>query len=199
MKKLFTVLAAALMISVSASAQHEIGGIVGGMYGASYKYWFNDNVALQADLAVGLTEGSGAYYTRVNGTSYHSANFHTGMYDFTINPNALYHFELPANFKLYVGGGVGFGLVNFLESRLVQTCMIFCHRCQNTMIGSRSFRQNDNAGFYCRRIEYIAREINDAVHVGRLQNMCTDFLETVETKPSVRNNQRNGSVRFCDF
>ena len=123
MKKIFTVLAAALMISVSASAQHEIGGIVGGMYGASYKYWFNDNVALQADLAVGLTEGSGAYYTRVNGTSYHSANFHTGMYDFTINPNALYHFELPANFKLYVGGGVGFGLVNFLDGGDDKTVM----------------------------------------------------------------------------
>ena len=116
MKKLFTVLAAALMISVSASAQHEIGGIVGGMYGASYKYWFNDNVALQADLAVGLTEGSGAYYTRVNGTSYHSANFHTGMYDFTINPNAMYHWGLPMNFKVFAGGGASFGLVSPLEN-----------------------------------------------------------------------------------
>ena len=106
MKKLFTVLAAALMISVSASAQHEIGGIVGGMNGVSYKYWFNDNLALQADLAVGLTRAAGS-------TDGHS--WDAGMYDFTINPNALYHFELPANFKLYVGGGLGFGLVNNLD------------------------------------------------------------------------------------
>ena len=106
MKKLFTVLAAALMISVSASAQHEIGGIVGGMNGVSYKYWFNDNLALQADLAVGLTRAAGS-------TDGHS--WDAGMYDFTINPNALYHFELPMNFKIYTGGGLGFGLVNNLD------------------------------------------------------------------------------------
>lgn len=107
MKKFFTVLAAALMVTVSASAQHEIGGIVGGLNGASYKYWFNDNLALQADLAVGLTQAAG------NESGY---SWSHGLYDFTINPNALYHFQLPANFKVYVGGGVNFGLANYLES-----------------------------------------------------------------------------------
>ena len=107
MKKLFTVLAAALMISVSASAQHEIGGIVGGLYGASYKYWFNDNVALQADLAVGLTQAAG----RQGGYSWNN-----GFYDFTVNPNAMYHWELPMNFKVYAGGGASFGLVSPLEN-----------------------------------------------------------------------------------
>ncbi len=107
MKKLFTVLAAALMISVSASAQHEIGGIVGGLYGASYKYWFNDNVALQADLAVGLTRAAGS----TNGHSWD-----VGMYDFTINPNAMYHWGLPMNFKVFAGGGASFGLVSPLEN-----------------------------------------------------------------------------------
>ena len=107
MKKLFTVLAAALMISVNASAQHEIGGIVGGLMGASYKYWFNDALALQADLAVGLTQAAG----REGGFSWNQ-----GFYDFTINPNALYHWELPSNFKVYAGGGVSFGLVSPLEN-----------------------------------------------------------------------------------
>ena len=123
MKKLFTVLAAALMISVNASAQHEIGGIVGGLMGASYKYWFNDALALQADLAVGLTQGSGAYYTRVNGTSYHSPNASGGLYDFTINPNVLYHFGLPMNFKVYAGGGINFGMVNYLDGGNDKTLM----------------------------------------------------------------------------
>lgn len=106
MKKIFTVLAAALMMTVNASAQHEIGGIVGGLMGASYKYWFTDNIALQADLAVGLTQAAGS-------TSGYSWN--TGMYDFTINPNALYHFELPMNFKVYTGGGISFGMANYLN------------------------------------------------------------------------------------
>lgn len=112
MKKFFTVLAAALMVTVSASAQHEIGGIVGGLYGASYKYWFSDNLALQADLAVGLTQGNGAYYYKGN----NSGNFSFGAYDFTINPNVLYHFELPMNFKVYTGGGLNVGLFGPIES-----------------------------------------------------------------------------------
>jgi hypothetical protein len=107
MKKFFTVLAAAMMVAVSASAQHEIGAIVGGMNGASYKYWFNDNLALQADLAVGLTRGA----WNSNGYS-----FNEGFYDFTINPNVLYHFGLPANFKIYAGGGVNFGLLSDIEN-----------------------------------------------------------------------------------
>ena len=107
MKKLFTVLAAALMISVSASAQHEIGAVVGGMNGVSYKYWFNNNLALQADLAVGLTRAAGSSY---------GYSWNAGMYDFTINPNALYHWDLPANFKVYAGGGLSFGLVDYLAA-----------------------------------------------------------------------------------
>lgn len=106
MKKLFTVIAAALLVATSASAQHEIGGIVGGLNGASYKYWFNDNLALQADLAVGLSQGA----TNINGY-----NLSFGFFDFTINPNVEYHFELPANFKFYVGGGVNFGMLGAIQ------------------------------------------------------------------------------------
>ena len=114
MKKIFTVLAAALMMTVNASAQHEIGGIVGGLMGASYKYWFNDNLALQADLAVGLTQAAG------NESGF---SWNTGMYDLTINPNALYHFQLPANFKIYTGGGINFGMVNYLNGGTSETAM----------------------------------------------------------------------------
>ena len=99
MKKVFT-LFAAVMLSVSAAfAQFEIGGIVGGLNGVSAKYWFNNNMALQGDLAVGLTQAA------VDGGSF-------GMWDFTLNPNFLYHFELPANFKIYTGGGVNIGMAS---------------------------------------------------------------------------------------
>lgn len=111
MKKIFT-LFAAVMMAVTVSAQHEIGGIVGGLNGVSYKYWFGNNLALQADLAVGLTEIAGGQ--SVPGYGYYG--WHYGMYDFTLNPNALYHFDLPANFKLYVGGGLNLGLMSALAN-----------------------------------------------------------------------------------
>ena len=113
MKKFFLAVVVALF-SINAMAQHEIGGIVGGLNGLSYKYWFNDAWALQADLAVGLTRAAGSEYG-------HSWN--AGLYDFTINPNALYHFDLPANFKIYLGGGLNFGLVNWLEGGMNETVM----------------------------------------------------------------------------
>lgn len=108
MKKIFT-LALVALFSMSMMAQHEIGGIVGGMNGASYKYWLTSDLAIQTDLAVGLTAAyAGTYYKGTNllGTSYQMDH-----YDFMLNPNLAYHFQLPANFKLYVGGGVGLGLM----------------------------------------------------------------------------------------
>lgn len=103
MKKIFLAVVVALF-SINAMAQHEIGAVVGGMNGASYKYWFNDAFALQADLAVGLTQAA-------------FKNHSAGMYDFTINPNAEYHWALPVeNLKIYAGGGINFGLCNGLET-----------------------------------------------------------------------------------
>ena len=103
MKKIFLAVVVALF-SINAVAQHEIGAVVGGMNGASYKYWFNDAFALQADLAVGLTQA--AY-----------KNYSSGMYDFTINPNAEYHWALPVeNLKIYSGGGISFGLCDGLQA-----------------------------------------------------------------------------------
>lgn len=53
MKKIFSLMLVA-MLSLSAMAgSHEIGGVVGGMNGLSYKYWMGNNLAIQADLAVG--------------------------------------------------------------------------------------------------------------------------------------------------
>ena len=111
MKKIFT-LFAAVMMAVTVSAQHEIGGIVGGLNGVSYKYWFGNNLALQADLAVGLTEIAGGQ----NVQGYGFVNWRSDVYDFTLNPNALYHFDLPANFKFYAGGGLNLGLISALAN-----------------------------------------------------------------------------------
>ncbi len=99
-KTLFAVVVA--LFSINAMAQHEIGAVVGGMNGVSYKYWFNDALALQADLAVGLTEAA-------EKVSY-------GLYDFTINPNVEYHWDLVDALKIYAGGGINFGLCSALKN-----------------------------------------------------------------------------------
>ena len=111
MKKIFAFVLVATM-SLSAMAQHEIGAIVGGLNGLSYKYWFSDNLAVQADLAVGLTEIAGATYYKGNKIDSGSE----GIYDFTLNPNLLYHIDLPKNFKIYFGGGVNVGMASDLEN-----------------------------------------------------------------------------------
>ena len=39
MKKIFTLCVVALMAVTTVKAQHEIGAVVGGLNGLSYKYW----------------------------------------------------------------------------------------------------------------------------------------------------------------
>lgn len=110
-KKVFVLLVAVLM-AANVMAQHEIGVVVGGMNGVSHKYWFNDALALQTELAVGLT----AAPTRE--VEYGIKNLFSetySLYDFTINPNVAYHFTLPQNIQLYAGAGVSLGLMGFLE------------------------------------------------------------------------------------
>jgi len=84
MKKIFT-LALVALFSVSMMAQHEIGAVVGGLNGASYKYWLSNDLAIQTDLAVGLTAAySGVYF---KGTKI--AEGQMDHYDFMLNPNLL--------------------------------------------------------------------------------------------------------------
>ena len=110
MKKIFLAVVVAL-VSINAMAQHEIGGVVGGLYGVSHKFWFSDALAVQTDLAVGLTVAASSadngYGQKVT-ASY-------SIYDFTINPNVEYHWALPVeNLKIYSGGGINFGLYDNL-------------------------------------------------------------------------------------
>ena len=101
MKKILTLCLVVLTAVTTVKAQHEIGAIVGGLNGASYKYWFNNSMALQADLAVGMTQAA------TNGGSF-------GMWDFTLNPNFLYHFDVASGLKVYTGGGLNLGMASLL-------------------------------------------------------------------------------------
>lgn len=111
MKRLSFIFIAAMM-AASVTAQHEIGLIAGGINGVSYKYWCSEKLAVQADLAVGLTAAPGGIY-------YQGTLFGDGtnpQYDFTLNPNLEYHFPLSSNLQLYAGGGLNLGLVSDLAN-----------------------------------------------------------------------------------
>ncbi len=112
MKKIFT-LCIAVMAFVSVSAQHEIGVVAGGLNGLSYKFWFSSNFAVQMDLAVGLTAAYGGAYFKGHRLG---DNGQMDMYDFTLNPNLAYHFDLPNSLKLYVGAGVNAGFMSDIKN-----------------------------------------------------------------------------------
>jgi hypothetical protein len=118
MKKIL-ILLAAVMMTTNVMAQHEIGVVVGGVNGISHKYWFNDALALQTELAVGLTAAPTTLY--LNGEKFISAT--NPQYDFTINPNIAYHYALPHDIQLYAGGGVNFGLVSDLNNTAPESIM----------------------------------------------------------------------------
>ena len=132
MKKLFLLFVATIM-AANLMAQHEIGAVVGGLNGASYKYWFSDNLAIQADLAVGLTQVAARdQYQNV----WISDNMNWDVFDFTINPNVLYHFALPADFKIYVGGGANVGLIGSLNQNFTTNNPVLGKFGLNTMVGA---------------------------------------------------------------
>lgn len=129
MKKFIT-FCLAMLAAVSISAQQrEIGVVVGGMNGLSYKRWFSYNVALQTDLAVGLTKAPMVGY--LNGTKLVSGA--SSQYDFTLNPNLVYHIDMPASFKLFLGGGLNIGMVSDIKN--TNPNLIYGKAGANAMLG----------------------------------------------------------------
>lgn len=87
--------------------KHSIGGMVGSMYGASYKGFVFDveHLALQADLGVRLMStaaGNGNYTGSMS------------MYTFELNPNVVYQNTIDefdeGRVDWYAGGGLSLGL-----------------------------------------------------------------------------------------
>ena len=112
MKKIMSLVLVAMMGMCAMAQKQEIGVVIGGLNGLSYKYWMNDNVAVQADLEVGLTAAPTSL--QVNGNiGYLGVN---SQYDFTLNPNLLYHFPLTNRMHLYTGGGVNLGMLSDIQN-----------------------------------------------------------------------------------
>ena len=106
----------------AADYTHSIGGVVGSMYGVSYKgFIFGvDGLALQADLGVQLmsTAGSTSYVEKYDGTKVSDADGNLRklpVFTFVANPNVLYQSNIASwgfgSLDWYAGGGLSIGLM----------------------------------------------------------------------------------------
>ena len=109
-KVLFSILA--LVLAMGATAQNqEIGLVVGGLNGLSYKKQMSENFVVQTDLAVGFQRtdfgiiGDGDFIP-----------LQVDMFDFILNPNFLYHKDLKYGIYAEFGGGVSAGLMQTLHT-----------------------------------------------------------------------------------
>ena len=111
MKRLFFSLAVLLFATTSIAQNQEIGLVVGGLNGLSYKKHMSENFAIQTDLAVGFQStqlgimGDGDYIP-----------LQTDIFDFILNPNFLYHKDLKYGVYVEFGGGVSAGLMQTLRT-----------------------------------------------------------------------------------
>ena len=119
------------------SYTHRIGGMMGNMFGASYKgFIFGiDGLALQTDLAVKLQASPAKYDIKLkepltgevemDGTqvavSYQEIHdsYNWSNFTFDLNPNIVYQKEIDtagrSTFAIFGGGGVSLGLVKSLN------------------------------------------------------------------------------------
>ena len=103
------------------SYTHSVGGMIGNMFGASYKgFIFGvDGLALQADLAVKLQLSPSLNDIKLStGKEFHD-KYNWSNFTFELNPNLVYQKELcsagRSTFAMYGGGGVSLGLINTLR------------------------------------------------------------------------------------
>ena len=111
MKKIiFSLLCVAISMGAFAQDQ-EVGLVVGGFNGLSYKKMMSENFAIQTDLAVGFQRTSIDW---LGDSELITAT--ADLFDFVINPNFLYNKELKHGIYAFAGGGASVGLAQGLPT-----------------------------------------------------------------------------------
>lgn len=111
MKKIiFSLLCVAISMGTFAQDQ-EVGLVVGGFNGLSYKKMMSENFAIQTDLAVGFQRTSIDW---LGDSELITAT--ADLFDFVINPNFLYNKELKHGIYVFAGGGASVGLAQGLPA-----------------------------------------------------------------------------------
>ena len=102
------------------SYTHSVGGVVGNMFGGSYKGFVLgvDGLALQMDLAVKMQRSPAQNDIKLKDQELHNS-FNWSNFTFELNPNIVYQKELGSagrsTFAMYGGGGVSLGMVQSLN------------------------------------------------------------------------------------
>jgi hypothetical protein len=139
--KRFSILLIAAMTAISAFAQeykHSAGVITGSFNALSYKLFFTEKLAVQADLGFGVvaTSGTGSFGYRWTeefgaGTEVdYKAKLNASLWTFQLSPNVVYHLNIAdkewCRISAVLGGGISLGYAKFNSSpRVVSDKMIY--------------------------------------------------------------------------
>lgn len=121
MKKLFIMVAlAATTLCVTAeNYKNSIGINIGSFYGLTYKGFFTDNMAFQADLGVSLlpTVGNAVVSSSIGNVT---TGININSYTFEFNPNLIYQNDIQSfswgNLYWLAGLGVNVGFLDALQN-----------------------------------------------------------------------------------
>lgn len=120
MKKIFIFLSMTLIATTSLFAQaykQSIGAVVGGLNGVSYKYFVKENVAIQADLGVGLTYATGVLHLDHVGWALEGE---ASLMSLQVQPNAYYQNTITSGnwgtLAYQVGGGITIGCAQDIDA-----------------------------------------------------------------------------------
>lgn len=102
---LFFLLVVACSLGVRGQ-QNELGVVVGSFNGLSYKRFISPTLAIQTDLAFGVQATQGSVYLEGE----YLGPGHENYWDFVLNPNLLYQYELASGFSVFSGGGLSLGV-----------------------------------------------------------------------------------------
>lgn len=134
MKKIFT-LAVAAMTAMCAFAQdytQSVGLVVGSLNGASYKYFISEELAIQADLGIGVMATGGSSVSTANKTLEGKSDktksvtkMDVSLWTLQVAPNFIWQKDLTTfdwgKLDYFVGGGLTLGYAKFIKGELVSS------------------------------------------------------------------------------
>ena len=133
MKKIFT-LAVAAMTAMCAFAQdytQSVGLVVGSLNGASYKYFISEELAIQADLGIGVMATGGSFTEVGEITMFGETtkekfvqNLNASLWTLQIAPNFIWQKNITSfdwgKLDFFVGGGLTLGYAKFTKGEATE-------------------------------------------------------------------------------
>jgi hypothetical protein len=133
MKKIFT-LAVAAMTAMCAFAQdytQSVGLVVGSLNGASYKYFISEELAIQADLGIGVMATGGSLVDNLEKNVFGEVTksktvqkLNASLWTLQVAPNFIWQKDLTTfdwgKLDFFVGGGLTLGYAKFTKGEATE-------------------------------------------------------------------------------